>query len=129
MKQADVLKQAILIVDHGSRRAEANEALEAVAVLVKRARPDAIVRVAHMDLAPPSVADAFDACVAEGALEVIVHPYFLSPGSHTTNDIPRLVREAALRHPGVVTRITDPLGTHPKIAEVILERIRNAKAL
>jgi sirohydrochlorin ferrochelatase len=58
---------------------------------------------------------------------VIVHPYF--PGNHTTGDIPRLVRDAAERHPGVVTRITDPLGVDTKIAEVILERIRDAKAL
>lgn len=122
------MRQGILIVDHGSRREEANRALEEVALLVKRARPDAIVRIAHMDIVPPTVADAFDDCVAEGAGEVIVHPYFLSPGSHITDDIPRLVREAAKRHPGVRTRITDALGAHPKIVEVILERIRKAKA-
>lgn len=123
------MKQGILIVDHGSRRAEANEALAEVALLVEQARPGAIVRIAHMDIVPPTIADAFDACVAEGAGEVIVHPYFLSPGNHTTNDIPRLAREAAKRHPGVVTRISDPLGVHPRLAEVILERLRDAKAI
>jgi len=123
------MTQGILIVDHGSRRPEANDALAEVALLVRRALPGAIVRIAHMDLAPPTLAEAFDACVAEGAREVIIHPYFLSPGNHTTHDIPRLAREAARRHPGVVTRIADPLGVHPKIAEVILERIRTAKAL
>ena len=123
------MKQGILIVDHGSRRAEANEALEGVARLVQQARPDAIVRIAHMDIAPPTIADAFDACVAEGAGEVIVHPYFLSPGNHTMNDIPRLAREAAKRYPGVVARISDPLGVHPRLAEVILERLRDAKAI
>ncbi len=123
------MKQGILIVDHGSRRPEANEALAEVALLVKRAIPGAIVHIAHMELAPPTLAHAFDACVAEGAREVVIHPYFLSPGNHTTHDIPRIAREAARRHPGVVARIADPLGVHPKIAEVILERIRAAKAL
>jgi len=123
------MKQAIVIVDHGSRRAEANAALEEVALLIRRARPDAIVRVAHMDLVPPTIADAFDACVAEGAGEVIVHPYFVSPGNHSMQDIPRIVREAASRHPGVAARITEPLGVHPNIAEVILERVRDARKL
>jgi sirohydrochlorin ferrochelatase len=123
------MKQGILIVDHGSRREAANAVLEEVAAIVQRARPDAIVRIAHMDLASPTIADAFDACVAEGAGAIVVHPWFLVPGSHTTHDIPRLVRKAAGRHPGVDVRITDPLGAHPGIAEVILERIRDARAL
>ena len=123
------MKRAILIVDHGSKRAEANAALEEVAALVRRALPGAIVRHAHMDLAAPDLAEAFAACVAEGAEEVVIHPYFLGPGNHTTHDIPRLAADAAARHPGVAVRITDPLGVHPKIGEVIVDRIRKARPL
>ena len=83
-----------------------------------------IVYYAHLELAEPTILQGFDACVAEGAAEVIVHPYFLSPGRHSTLDIPRMVAEAAARHPGVRYRITEPLGLHPKIGELILERVR-----
>ena len=112
--------RAILLVDHGSRRPEANAQLEALAALV-RARSDAAVQVAHMELAPPSIAEAFAACVETGAEEVVVVPCFLAPGRHASEDIPRLVAEAAAEHP-VRWQVTDVLGAHPLLAELILVR-------
>ena len=115
--------RAIVLVDHGSRSAQANAQLEAVAALVRERAAGRIVRVGHMELAHPSIAEAIDACVAEGATEITVHPYLLAPGRHATQDIPRLAREAAERHEGVSIRVSPPLGVHPKLAEVVLERI------
>lgn len=86
-----------------------------------------IVHYAHMELQEPTVQQGFDACVADGAEEVTVHPYFLGPGRHATTHLPELVKQAASRHPGVICRITQPLGVHPKIAEVILERIAKSE--
>lgn len=116
--------RAILLIDHGSRRAEANEMLEQVAELVRReAGPGVLVRAAHMELCPPSVAEAFRDCVEAGATEIVAHPYMLTRGRHATEDIPTLVREAAADHPGVKWRVTDPLGLHPLLARIILDRV------
>src|SRR4051812_2175632 len=94
--------KAILLIDHGSVKAEANEMLGAVADMVQEiAGPEIIVGYAHMELADPSIAEGFDACVRRGAMEVIAFPYMLSPGKHSTRDIPRLVAEAAAKHPNV----------------------------
>jgi sirohydrochlorin ferrochelatase len=120
------VKPAILLVDHGSRREEANAVLGEIARQVERRAPDRIVRIAHMDLARPTVAEGIDACVAAGAREIVVHPYFLAPGDHSTRDIPRLAREAAVRHPGLVVRVSEPLGVHEKLAEVVLSRVEQA---
>jgi sirohydrochlorin ferrochelatase len=117
------VKRAILLVDHGSRRIEANEQLERIAELVAARLPDAIVHIAHMEIAEPDIAHGVDACAADGADEIVVHPYFLAPGNHSTNDIPRLVREAAARHPSLRVRMSEPLGLHPKLVDVILERV------
>jgi sirohydrochlorin ferrochelatase len=114
---------AILLVDHGSRRPEANRVVEAVAAAVQGRSPDRVVRVAHLELAEPDVGAGIDACVAAGADRIDVHPYFLGPGNHTSRDIPRLVGEAARRHPGVRVRISAPLGFHEKLADLVLERI------
>jgi sirohydrochlorin ferrochelatase len=46
----------------------------------------------------------------------------LSPGKHSTRDIPRMVTEASKRYPHVRTRVTEAFGVHTKLAEVILER-------
>ena len=116
------MRTALLIVDHGSTQPDANEMLHAVGEVVRRRRPDLIVEVAHMELAAPGIQEGFAACVAAGAEEVVVHPYMLAPGRHATEDIPRLVQEAATRHPGIRHRVTPPLGLHEKIGDVILER-------
>ena len=116
-------KRALLIVDHGSKRREANDMLPKLAEMLRKKSDFRIVSHAHMELAEPSIQQAFDACVVAGAKEIIVHPYFLGPGRHSTHDIPRMVAEAAAKHPGVSFLITEPLGLHTKIGEVILERV------
>ncbi|MDE2484512.1 MAG: NUDIX domain-containing protein [candidate division NC10 bacterium] len=122
------MKQALLIVDHGSRRAGSRELLREVAEVMRERFGLSIVHYAHMELGEPTIQQGFDACVADGAEEVIVHPYFLGPGRHVAIGIPALVKQAASRHSGVVCRITKPLGVHPKIGEVILERIAESEA-
>jgi sirohydrochlorin ferrochelatase len=118
--------RAILLVDHGSRRPEANALLDSVAAELTRRVPDRIVRVAHMEIAEPTVAQGIDACVEAGAGEIVVHPYFLGPGNHTRESIPSLVEAAAQRHPDLRVRISEPLGLHPKLVEVIVERVETA---
>jgi sirohydrochlorin ferrochelatase len=119
----DRTRRALVLVDHGSRRPEANAQLEAVAERVRARLPDWIVRAAHMELAPPSIDDAVAACAAKGAREIVLHPYFLGPGAHSTHDIPALARAAAARHPGVSVRVTAPLGLDERIVDVVLARV------
>jgi sirohydrochlorin ferrochelatase len=115
--------KGILIIDHGSMKPEANHMLECVGELVQRmAGESVIVRVAHMELASPTIADGFEACVAAGATEIVAFPYMLSPGKHSTRDIPRMVTEAAQAHPHVACTVTTAFGVHDKLAEVIVER-------
>jgi sirohydrochlorin ferrochelatase len=116
-------RRAILLVDHGSRRAEANAVIEEVAAALRARAPGCIVEVAHLEIAPPSVEAAVDACVAAGATEVVVHPYFLAPGVHTRRDIPERLAASALRHPDVSFRSTEPLGFHDRIVDVVLDRV------
>lgn len=117
------MSRAILLVDHGSRRPEANAQLEALAERVRARAPERRVHVAHMDVVPPSIAEGIDACVSDGARDIVVHPYFLGPGEHTRSDIPRLVEQAAARHPGVRVRVSEPLGLDDRLVELILDRI------
>ncbi len=123
MIEASTSSTGIVIVDHGSRFSAANGMLLEVVAVFKRVSGYKIVQAAHMEIAEPSIARAFAACVHQGAKSVIVHPYFLSPGRHSTTDIPRLVAEAAQDHPGIGYHVTQPLGIHEAIARVMMERI------
>ena len=115
--------KAILLVDHGSRKSEANDMLISMAELVQSmVGTDVIVRPAHMELAEPSIAAGFANCVEAGATEVVVFPYMLSPGKHSTSDIPRMVAEVAVNHPGVTYSVTEAFGIHEKLGELILMR-------
>ena len=86
------------------------------------AGPHVIVRYAHMELSEPSIDDGVRNCVAAGATELIVFPYMLSPGKHSTGDIPRMVAAAGSAFPELDIRVTNAFGVHEKLAELILER-------
>jgi sirohydrochlorin ferrochelatase len=115
--------KAILLIDHGSRRDEANEMLACMANLVQAmAGAGVLVRHAHMELAPPTIEDGVRACIEAGATEVVAFPYMLSPGRHAVGDIPRMVAAAASAWPHVRVRVTPAFGVHEKLAEVVLLR-------
>ncbi len=99
-----------------------------VAGMVRERSPFLIVQHAHMELAEPTIRQGFETCVAAGVDEIVVVPYFLGPGKHSTADIPRMVEEVAQKHPQVAVRLSPPLGPHPKMGELILERIKETGA-
>lgn len=72
-----------------------------------------------MELAEPSIEQAFDRCVAAGAQKVVLHPFFLSPGRHVTSDIPTLMKAAGSRHPKVAWVISEPLGLQKLMPRVM----------
>ena len=121
-------KLGVIVVDHGSKISAANDLLLEVVALFKRVSGGAIVEPAHMELAEPAIGEAFDRCVAQGATLVVVHPYFLAPGRHSTTDIPRMTAEAAAGHPGVRYHVTQPLGLDEKIAALMVQRIEHCLA-
>jgi uroporphyrin-III C-methyltransferase len=118
----------ILIVGHGSRRQEANDDLREVARRLGERGRFSLIEAAFLEIEQPNVAEGFVRLVGQGAGQIIVHPYFLSPGRHTRGDLPREVSEVAARHPHIRYRITEPLSAHPLVVEASLERIR-AKSL
>jgi len=123
MPEAGV-KKALVIVDHGSTVAEANDLLVRVARRIRERRPDfETVEHCHMEIASPTMEEAFEKCAKRGVAEIIVHPYFLVPGRHSGFDIPAMAESAAKKFPGLKHTVTEPLGLHEKIVDVILERV------
>jgi sirohydrochlorin ferrochelatase len=112
----------VILVDHGSRRDESNALLLDVVRDFAANSGYEIVEPAHMELAEPSIATAFARCVERGAKTVVVFPYFLLPGRHWNEDIPRLAAAAA-QHSGVRFLVTAPFGMHPLMAVVMQQRI------
>ena len=120
------LEIGVLVVGHGSRRREANDDVRDAAQAIAQQGGFALVEPAFLEIEHPNVRIGFSQLVERGAKEILVHPYFLSPGRHTRGDIPVEVEAAAAEHPGIRFRITEPLSAHPLVISASVERIRES---
>jgi len=118
------MRTGIIIVDHGSRRAESNQMLEEVARLFGQRFNERfdIVEPAHMEIAEPSIAAAYAKCVDRGAQRVVVCPFFLGPGKHWTQDIPKLTADAAAKFPHTTYHVAPTLGIDDLILDLLAKR-------
>ena len=117
------MKTAILMMAHGSRIAEANDAAREVAAMVKEMTGFEIVEVSFREMHDPNIQQGIDACVARGAGRILLMPYFLFPGAHVLHDLPEEIAEAKKRYPGLIMEMGEHLGAHRKLAEIEAERI------
>jgi len=123
MSRTESLQHGLLIVDHGTRSAEANAPLEELTRKIASARPDWLVEHAHMELAEPDFETGIDRLVSRGADKILVHLHFLGVGYHVRESIPTLIASARDRHPSVPIQSTTPLGEDARIAEIVLDRM------
>jgi sirohydrochlorin ferrochelatase len=123
-------KRALIVVDHGSRRRQANDLLHTVVSQLVDESKGAYLTVepAHMELAEPTLEMAFSRCLEAGATEIVVCLFFLSPGRHATGDIPRMIQELMEQHPGVRVSMTAPLAPDKRLAALLLARAEEATA-
>ena len=117
------MSAAILLIAHGSRRPEANRDLVQLAEMLRPRVPGKIVDVAYLELAEPSIPAALDRCHQIGAREIHMLPWFLSAGSHVTDDLTAFRDEFASRHPDVAITLHPPLGLHPLMVDILLARL------
>jgi len=112
----------VVLVAHGSRIDEANAAHRTlVAALAQRTGSQ--VMPAFLELTEPDVPSAIDAAVASGAQRIVVLPYFLLPGAHTSRDIPAIIESARGRHPHVELTQAPHLGADPALLDALAAQV------
>lgn len=114
---------AVLLIAHGSRQAEANQDLHALAGRLKQIGPYTIVEAAFLELAPPDILAGAGECIRQGATNVLMIPYFLSSGVHLQRDLTAARDELSCLNPGIAFRLASPLGPHPLLDQIVLERV------
>jgi sirohydrochlorin ferrochelatase len=80
-----------------------------------------------LELAEPGIESGVSMCVEKGATEVIMLPYFLSPGMHVVEDLTFTRKQLSERFPAVGFTLAEPLGRHPLLVDVVEERAREAE--
>jgi len=116
------MNEALLVMVHGTPRPESNAEMFRVVDEVKSRGVYAIVRVGFMECNEPSIPEAIEECLREGATSVVAVPYFLHTGTHVADDLPTLIEEAQAQHPKVKFTMGRYIGPSPRITEILEER-------
>lgn len=116
---------ATVLVGHGSRVAAANQEFLRFVSLLRQSSEDP-VEPAFIELAEPTLSQALDRAVAGGADEVAVLPFIFFAAGHVKSDIPFHVQAARRRHPAVRFAQGLPIGLHPRVLEILGDRVAAA---
>ena len=114
--------KSLLLVAHGSRRAESKQEIESVAAALRDRSQDSysLVQCAFLELAQPSIPQAIDDLVSTGATDIVVLPYFLSAGRHVHEDIPQIIEQKRSQYQQVKIVMTPYLGESSEIIQVLV---------
>ncbi len=105
----------VVILCHGSRgeRAivELPETLRSITEQVKTLLPPGVEVVgAALQFNHPTLEEAVESLTARGVHRIVIMPYFLFPGRHITEDIPRIVERLKGIYPQRQFTVAKPLG-------------------
>jgi sirohydrochlorin cobaltochelatase len=115
---------AVLLVGRGSSDPDAVAGMQEVSDRFAEETGLPTVRHAFVEIASPSVPDGIRACLASQTDRIVVLPYLLFPGV-VMKKINSQVEAIPSRQTGRAQIIVaNCLGPHPKLTELLLERIR-----
>ncbi|MBX3444375.1 MAG: CbiX/SirB N-terminal domain-containing protein [Planctomyces sp.] len=120
------MSSAVLLIAHGSRRPEANADLNIAAERLRKRLDGWIVETAYLELAEPTIPRGLERCGERGATRIHMLPYFLSAGSHVADDLRGFRDEFAQRRPELQVQLCPPIGLHPLMTEILLDRLPEA---
>ncbi len=116
--------EAIVLIGHGSRRPEANEALERLRELVASgAEGSPRGEIAFLQFAAPDIAAAIESLALDGLCRIVLVPVFFYEGAHVVYDIPQIVEAERRKRPELTISVAPVLGIDERIASMVWDRI------
>lgn len=128
-RREEQLKEAVILLGHGSRVPDAGRDMELVARLLQQKYGYPMVEICFMSRLGPHVPETLEKCVNLGAESVIIIPYFLHVGLHILLDIPEMLQEQAARYPHVKLTFGRGFGFDELLADIIQKRIQETRDL
>lgn len=119
------MKNALLVISHGSRRSASNEEVAALVARIREQSGELIVAHAFLEIAEPMVNQTINRLIESGVTDIRVFPHFLAAGTHVSRDIPREIAMARTEHPDVQFSILPHLGALKELPSLILETTRS----
>ena len=103
----------ILMISHGSPRAEANQRFVALVGRIAARLGTADVLPTFFSIVRPNIPDRVAELAARGVKRIVLLPYFLYTGQHVTHDIPELLEQCRRQFPAIVRGSAADLGERP----------------
>jgi precorrin-8X/cobalt-precorrin-8 methylmutase len=113
----------IIVISHGSPRAEANQGFTALVERLAARLEGAQVLPAFFSIARPDIADQVAVLAGRGLSRLLLLPYFLFSGQHVTVDIPVILEDCRRRFPQVALELLPTLENDPALEDVLVERL------
>ena len=113
----------ILIISHGSPRAETNQGFQAMVARVASRLQGAEIAPAFFSITRPDIPDQVRAMASRGVRRVLLMPYFLYSGQHVTVDIPALLDECRRQCPQIALELLPTLENDPALEDLVVERL------
>ena len=111
--------RGIVLFAHGARDPEWARPFEAIRDAVRKQRPEYPIAVAYLELMSPTLEDAIETVIAEGAPAVTVFPLFMAQGGHLKHDLPRILASIREAHPHIPISLEPAVGDVPEIVAAI----------
>jgi sirohydrochlorin cobaltochelatase len=102
--------RALVLFAHGARAASWAAPFERLRGLTAARLPGVPVSLAFLELMEPRLPAEVARLAAAGVTEVTVVPVFLGQGGHLLRDLPLLVDQLRLDHPGLSVKVAGAVG-------------------
>lgn len=102
--------------------------MRALAERVAGALPEVAVELGYLEMSEPPAGVVLDKLVANGCQRIVVLPLMLLAAGHGKSDVPAVVLEGRLRHPGVEIVFGSPLGVARELVSVLGDSLVEAGA-
>jgi len=117
------MKNALLIISHGSRRAASNDEVAELTARVRANAGEMTVECAFLEITEPTVQQAIDQLAETGVTDIQVFPHFLAAGTHVSRDIPREIEVAKTKHPEITFNLLPHLGSLTELPGLMLGQL------
>lgn len=114
-------KAGMILLAHGSRDPLWRQPIEAVLLAVQASQPELPCACAYLDACAPDLPTTANAMIAQGISQLTVLPLFLGTGKHAREDIPRLLDELRLQHPGCRFDLQIAAGENPRVTALLAQ--------
>ena len=113
--------RALILFAHGARAESWKAPFERLRDMTQARMPDVPVSLAFLELMEPRLPAQVAGLAAQGVDDITVVPVFLGQGGHVLRDLPLMVDQLRVEHPGVALKVAGAVGEDPDVLKAMTD--------